>query len=110
MKLPKNVPAPSKPPRVRHIASSSAPKNRRGEPMSDFLPDLEPIDEPSILLRLLNQAGARRVLSAPSTDLGIAETRPFPFLAMVGQHEMRIALMLAVINPAIGGVLLIGPR
>jgi magnesium chelatase subunit I len=78
--------------------------------MSDLLPDLEPTDEPSILLRLLNQAGARRVLSAPSADLGIAETRPFPFLAIVGQHEMRIALILAVINPAIGGVLLIGPR
>src|SRR5690606_31843619 len=36
--------------------------------------------------------------------------RPFPFLAIVGQFEMRIALMLAVINPAIGGGLLIGPR
>ncbi|MAU11245.1 MAG: magnesium chelatase [Anaerolineaceae bacterium] len=40
----------------------------------------------------------------------MAELRPFPFLAIVGQMEMRIALMLAVINPAIGGVLLIGPR
>ncbi|MBN1563189.1 MAG: ATP-binding protein [Anaerolineae bacterium] len=40
----------------------------------------------------------------------MAEHLPFPFLAMVGQLEMRTALMLAVINPAIGGVLLIGPR
>ncbi|MCC6613317.1 MAG: ATP-binding protein [Anaerolineae bacterium] len=40
----------------------------------------------------------------------MADIRPFPFLALVGQHEMRIALLLAVINPAIGGVLLIGPR
>nr|PZN53867.1 MAG: magnesium chelatase [Chloroflexota bacterium] len=40
----------------------------------------------------------------------MAERRPFPFLAIVGQLEMRIALLLAVINPAIGGVLLIGPR
>ncbi|MCA9887848.1 MAG: ATP-binding protein [Anaerolineae bacterium] len=40
----------------------------------------------------------------------MAELRPFPFLAIVGQLEMRIALMLSVINPAIGGVLLIGPR
>ncbi|MCA9882624.1 MAG: ATP-binding protein [Anaerolineae bacterium] len=40
----------------------------------------------------------------------MAELRPFPFLAIVGQMEMRIALMLSVINPAIGGVLLIGPR
>ncbi len=31
-------------------------------------------------------------------------------MAVVGQMEMRIALLLAVINPAVGGVLLIGPR
>ncbi|PJF25408.1 MAG: magnesium chelatase, partial [Phototrophicales bacterium] len=36
--------------------------------------------------------------------------RPFPFMAIVGQIEMRIALLLALINPAVGGVLLIGPR
>lgn len=79
--------------------------------MNDFLPDLERNHaEPSALLRLLNQAGARRVLSAPPADLGLADARPFPFMAMVGQNEMRIALILAVINPAIGGVLLIGPR
>ncbi|MBI5669842.1 MAG: ATP-binding protein [Chloroflexi bacterium] len=40
----------------------------------------------------------------------MADRRPFPFLAIVGQMEMRVALLLAVINPAIGGVLLIGPR
>jgi len=65
---------------------------------------------PSTLLRLLNRSGARAVLSAPPADLGIAEHLPYPFLALVGQHEMRIALLLAAINPAIGGVLLIGPR
>lgn len=41
---------------------------------------------------------------------GLAETLPFPFLALVGQREMKLALMLALINPAVGGVLLIGPR
>jgi magnesium chelatase subunit I len=34
----------------------------------------------------------------------------FPFLAIVGQREMKTALILAVINPRVGGVLLIGPR
>jgi magnesium chelatase subunit I len=34
----------------------------------------------------------------------------FPFLALVGQPEMKLALMLALINPAVGGVLLTGPR
>lgn len=64
----------------------------------------------SALLRILDQAGAKRILAAPAPDLGLADVRPFPFMAIVGQHEMRIALMLSVINPAIGGVLLIGPR
>ncbi|MCE7946652.1 MAG: AAA family ATPase [Chloroflexi bacterium CFX4] len=40
----------------------------------------------------------------------MAEHMPFPFLALVGQTEMRVALLLAVINPNVGGVLLIGPR
>ncbi|MBI5876018.1 MAG: ATP-binding protein [Chloroflexi bacterium] len=34
----------------------------------------------------------------------------FPFAALVGQSEMKTALLLSVINPAVGGVLLIGPR
>lgn len=43
-------------------------------------------------------------------DSGLVEVLPFPFLALVGQKEMKLALLLALINPAIGGVLLIGPR
>jgi magnesium chelatase subunit I len=43
-------------------------------------------------------------------DAGFAESLPFPFLALVGQTEMKMALVLALINPTIGGVLLIGPR
>lgn len=43
-------------------------------------------------------------------DSGLVESLPFPFLAMVGQVEMKYGLLLALINPAIGGVLLIGPR
>jgi magnesium chelatase subunit I len=33
----------------------------------------------------------------------------YPFLAIVGQQEMKTALVLALVNPLIGGVLLIGP-
>lgn len=77
--------------------------------MSESLPTLGGVEQ-SALLRLLNQAGARAILAEEAPDLGLAEPRPFPFLAIVGQHEMRIALLLAVINPAVGGVLLIGPR
>ena len=48
--------------------------------------------------------------SSNSGDSGQAEHLPFPFLALVGQSEMKMALLLSLINPAIGGVLLIGPR
>ncbi len=78
--------------------------------MPDPLPDLEHAGRPSALLRILSQAGARRVLAEPPEDHGLAENLPYPFLAIVKQLEMRIALLLAVINPAVGGVLLIGPR
>jgi magnesium chelatase subunit I len=43
-------------------------------------------------------------------DAGLAEALPFPFLALVGQKDMKLALALSLINPMIGGVLLIGPR
>ena len=43
-------------------------------------------------------------------DAGLVEVLPFPFLALVGQQEMKLALILALINPAVGGVLLLGPR
>jgi magnesium chelatase subunit I len=64
----------------------------------------------SILMRLLDTRTSKRVLSVPGEDMGLAEHLPYPFMALVGQIEMRMALLLAVINPNVGGVLLIGPR
>jgi magnesium chelatase subunit I len=46
----------------------------------------------------------------PQEDAGLAEVLPFPFLGLVGQMEMKLALLIAVINPLVSGVLLIGPR
>jgi magnesium chelatase subunit I len=43
-------------------------------------------------------------------EAGLAEALPFPFLAIVGQQEMKLALLLGLINPAVGGILLVGPR
>jgi magnesium chelatase subunit I len=40
----------------------------------------------------------------------LTEALPFPFLAIVGQQEMKLALLLGLINPNVGGILLIGPR
>ena len=48
--------------------------------------------------------------SLPQEDAGLAENLPFPFLGLVGQFEMKLALLLAIINPLVNGVLLVGPR
>lgn len=66
----------------------------------------------SRLLHILRSASpAHKILQLPPADMGLDDDRePFPFLAIVGQEEMKLALMLAVINPHVGGVLLIGSR
>jgi magnesium chelatase subunit I len=43
-------------------------------------------------------------------DAGLAEIVPFPYLGLVGQEEMKLALLLAVVNPLVNGVVLVGPR
>jgi magnesium chelatase subunit I len=63
------------------------------------------------LTHLLEVASSRRFLAVVEPgDRGLAESLPFPFVSIVGEWEMKLALLLAVINPAIGGVLLLGPR
>lgn len=37
-------------------------------------------------------------------------TQPFPFSAIVGQDEMKRALMIAAVDPKVGGVLVFGDR
>lgn len=44
-------------------------------------------------------------------DTTSVESRPvFPFTAIVGQEEMKLALLLNVIDPKIGGVMVMGDR
>jgi magnesium chelatase subunit I len=63
------------------------------------------------LRELIERVSGRGVWKqAVREDSGLIETLPFPFLALVGQIEMKLALLLALINPSVGGVLLIGPR
>jgi magnesium chelatase subunit I len=82
--------------------------------MTDNTPsDPSQVEENPIrsLKELLDMAsGVTASKSDVQEDLGFAEILPFPFLGVVGQKEMKLALLLALINPAIGGVLLIGPR
>src|SRR5512138_2057074 len=54
---------------------------------------------------------AGKSLPALTPEEGLlTEALPFPFLAIVGQQEMKLALLLGLINPNIGGILLVGPR
>ncbi|MCA9927476.1 MAG: hypothetical protein KC419_03320, partial [Anaerolineales bacterium] len=64
----------------------------------------------SKLLDILLEAPSQKIIHMPDMDVGQSEVEPFPFLAIVEQYEMKLALMLALINPRVGGVLLIGPR
>ena len=65
----------------------------------------------SQLIQLLQQhSPAQAVLRARPGDRGLADEVRFPFLALVGQIEMKLALVLTLVNPSVGGVLLIGPR
>jgi magnesium chelatase subunit I len=71
----------------------------------------ELVSEVSSLQELLEKASGMSAVSTQELeDAGIAESIPFPFLAMVDQMEMKLALMLSLINPNLGGVLLVGPR
>lgn len=64
----------------------------------------------SRLLDILRNASGNKIAQMPDADQGLSEEEPFPFLAVVGQQEMKLSLLLALINPQIGGVLLVGPR
>ena len=43
-------------------------------------------------------------------DLKKFSSPVFPFTAIVGQEEMKLALQLNVIDPKIGGVMIMGDR
>src|SRR3990172_3279581 len=90
-------------------------EKEKGESTVSSQPDLPPYPEPAPTVRSLRElidrvTGRGFIPPQTSEPAGLAETLPFPFLALVGQIEMKLALMLALINPAVGGVLLIGPR
>ncbi len=59
------------------------------------------------------RAGLDEALPKPRNDPAPSFTaRPvtFPFSAIVGQDEMRRALMIAAVDPSVGGVLVFGDR
>jgi magnesium chelatase subunit I len=62
------------------------------------------------LKELVDYVSGKTLPPTQSDEGRVSESLPFPFLAIVGQREMKLALLLSLINPNIGGVLLIGPR
>ncbi len=81
------------------------------DPRSPSPDTAEPKPAVRSLRELVDLVSGRGFVEARTDgDSGLAEPLPFPFLALVGQKEMKLSLLLALINPALGGVLLIGPR
>ena len=65
-----------------------------------------PVDESvPIDHRLMRKAPLGPAIADP-----LRRPREFPFTAIVGQDEMRLALILVAIDPTIGGVLALGDR
>ncbi len=62
------------------------------------------------LRELVDFVSGKSLPSAEPEEGLLAEALPFPFLAIVGQKEMKLALLLGLINPSVGGILLVGPR
>ena len=62
------------------------------------------------LRELVDYVAGKSLPVLPAEEGRVTEPLPFPFLGIVGQHEMKLALLLGLINPNIGGILLIGPR
>lgn len=62
------------------------------------------------LRELVDYVAGKSLPSLTPEEGRVTEALPFPFLAIVGQQEMKLALLLGLINPNIGGILLIGPR
>ncbi len=75
----------------------SEPKERQAHPFRS-------------LKELLDHVSGKDLPPVKFRDSGKAEVLPFPFSAIVGQKEMKLALILGLVNPNIGGILLIGPR
>jgi magnesium chelatase subunit I len=62
------------------------------------------------LRELVDHVSGKAIPPAPAEEARLAEPLPFPFLAIVGQQEMKLALLLGLVNPSVGGILLVGPR
>ncbi len=72
-------------------------------------PEPELITSVRSLKDLVDRALGRGPHARPEEDAGLAQVVAYPFLALVGPREVRLALLLAAVHPGLGGVLLVGP-
>ncbi len=84
------------------------PPADRSQPATNTESEAVPVGSLRELIDLVTGRNFQSQLS--QEDAGLAEVLPFPFLGLVGQIEMKLAMLIAVINPLVSGVLLIGPR
>jgi magnesium chelatase subunit I len=61
------------------------------------------------LRELVDYVAGKSLPPLTSEEGTVTEPVPFPFLAIVGQQEMKLALLLGLINPNVGGII-DGPR
>ncbi len=80
-----------------NVPEESEPKERQAHPFRS-------------LKELVDFVSGKSLPPAEPEEGTRTEALPFPFLAIVGQKEMKLALLLGLINPSVGGILLIGPR
>jgi hypothetical protein len=52
------------------------------------------------LHELVDFVSGKSLPTNSAEEVGLAEALPFPFLAIVGQREMKLALLLGLINPS----------
>ena len=87
--------APCAPPAAARVAFSSTPLTGVGGKSNS---------------RLRFSRSSNVSASATSTVAPPGKTPPMPFVRLAGQEEMKLALLLNVIDPGIGGVLIMGDR
>lgn len=95
---------------MRANETEAKPTTEAGAPSRQEVKDGEVVHTVRSLRELIDIASGKTHKQLAAEESGLAEILPFPFLALVGQMEMKLALLVALINPAVGGVLLIGPR